>query len=246
METRDRTENPLALAGLFEVLTDYHKAARQDSEELVRKSDGSPSTQRKRVGGTWESFTWGDLAENHKKVLYYLIQGGSRSWPHKEPMSDELVDSIIEELINEVPGMAEVRGDFTSSAGEKLMILGEWTQSLKEGDPLMVPYAGYQAGLDEWNDNRQRRLNEGFAQQRAKDKPAGILADGALANADGEPIIAGAGSFGGFASRWPKVCFARNGKWQRASVPRSDGRFRCRVWKTRAAAESLCFGKPRS
>ena len=114
-------------------------------------------------------------------------------------MSDELVNSIIEELVNEVPGMAEVRGDFTS-AGEMVMVMGEWGQSLKEGDPLLVPYAGYQAGLDEWNNERQQRLNEGFAQQRAKDKPAGILADGALVNADGEPIIVSEGSFGGFAS----------------------------------------------
>ena len=64
----------------------------------------------------------------------------------------------------------------------------------------MVPYAGYQAGLDEWNNERQQRLNEGFAKQRAKDKPAGILADGTLVNADGDPIIASEGSFGGFAS----------------------------------------------
>ena len=63
-----------------------------------------------------------------------------------------------------------------------------------------MPYAGYQAGLDEWNNERQQRLNEGFAKQRAKDKPSGILADGTLVNADGEPIIASEGSFGGFAS----------------------------------------------
>ena len=198
MEKHDRTENPLALAGIFEVLTDYHKAARRDSEELVRESDGRPSMQRKRVGGPFESYTWGERLETDKEVLRGLINSGY-DWPYKEPMSDELVDSIIEELVNEVPGMADFRGDFTS-AGEKLMILGEWGQSLKEGDPLLVPYEGYQAGFDEWNDNRQRALNEGFAKQRAKDKPAGILADGTLVNADGEPIIASEGSFGGFAS----------------------------------------------
>ena len=59
---------------------------------------------------------------------------------------------------------------------------------------------GIKPALNEWNDNRQRALNEGFAKQRAKDKPAGILADGTLVNADGEPIIASEGSFGGFAS----------------------------------------------
>ena len=198
MEKHDRTENPLALAGIFEVLTDYHKAARQDSEELVRESDGRPSTQRKRVGGPFESYTWGERLETEREVLRGLINSGY-DWPHKEPMSDERVDSIIEELVNEVPGMAEVRGDFTS-AGERVMVMGEWTQSLKEGDPLLVPYEGYQAGLDAWNNKRQQRLNEGFAKQRAKDKLAGILADGTLVNADGEPIVASEGSFGGFTS----------------------------------------------
>ena len=198
MEKHDRTENPLALAGIFEVLTDYHKAARQDSEELVRESDGRPSTQRKRVGGPFESYTWGERLETEKEVLRGLINSGY-DWPLKEPMSDERVDSIIEELVNEVPGMADFCGDFTSE-GERVMVMGGWTQFLKEGDPLLVPYEGYQAGLDEWNNNRQQRLNEGFAKQRAKDKPAGILADGTLVNADGEPIIASEGSFGGFTS----------------------------------------------
>ncbi len=197
MEKHDRTENPIALAGIFEVLTDYHKDSRHNPQELVRKSDGTPYLRNKTIDGHREPYTWEEKLGVDKKVLYYLIQGGSRSWPHKEPMSDERVDSIIEELVNEVPGMAEVRGDFTSE-GDKIMVLGGWTQFLKEGDPLMVPYEGYQAGLDEWNNNRQRALNEGFAKQRAKDKPAGILADGTLVNADGEPIIASEGSFGGF------------------------------------------------
>lgn len=198
MEKHDRTENPIALTGLFEVLTDYHKDSRHNPEELVRKSDGTPYLRKKTIDGPREPYTWEEKLGVDKKVLRGLINSGY-DWPHKEPMSDERVNSIIEELINEVPGMAEFRGDFTS-AGEMIMVMGEWGQSLQEGDPLLVPYEGYQAGLNEWNDNRQRALNEGFAQQRAKDKPAGILADGALANADGEPIIAGEGSFGGFTS----------------------------------------------
>ena len=198
MEKHDRTENPLALAGIFEVLTDYHKDSRHNPEELVRKSDGTPYLRKKTVDGPREPYTWEEKLGVDKKVLHGLINSGY-DWPHKEPMSDERVNSIIEELVNEVQGMAEVRGDFTSE-GDKIMVLGGWTQFLKEGDPLLVPYVGYQAGLDAWNDNRQRRLNEGFAKQRAKDKPAGILADGTLVNADGKPIIASEGSFGGFAS----------------------------------------------
>lgn len=62
----------------------------------------------------------------------------------------------------------------------------------------MVPYAGYQAGFDAWNDERNRRINEGIAKKRRKNRPTGILADGTLVNADGDPIIASEGSFGGF------------------------------------------------
>ena len=98
MEKHDRTENPLALAGIFEVLTDYHKDSRHNPEELVRESDGTPYLLKKTIDGTREPYTWEEKLGVDKKVLYYLIQGGSRSWPHKEPMSDERVDSIIEEL----------------------------------------------------------------------------------------------------------------------------------------------------
>ena len=98
MEKHDRTENPLPLAGIFEVLTDYHKDSRHNPAELVRKSDGTPYLRNKTIDGPREPYTWEEKLEVDKEVLYYLIQEGSRSWPHKEPMSGELVDSIIEEL----------------------------------------------------------------------------------------------------------------------------------------------------
>ena len=57
MEKHDRTENPLALAGIFEVLTDYHKAARHNPEELVRESDGTPYLRKKTIDGPREPYT---------------------------------------------------------------------------------------------------------------------------------------------------------------------------------------------
>ena len=78
--------------------------------------------------------------------------------------------------------------------------LGEWKDSLKVGDHLKVTYEGYQAGFDEWNDNRNRAINEGYAIQMAKKQLRGIRADGTLVNAAGEPIMATEGSFGGFVS----------------------------------------------
>ena len=45
-----------------------------------------------------------------------------------------------------------------------------------------------------------RAIDEGYAIQMAKKQPRGIRADGTLVNADGEPIMATEGSFGGFVS----------------------------------------------
>ena len=35
-------------------------------------------------------------------------------------------------------------------------------KTLKVGDPLLVPYAGYQAGYDAWNAERNRQIAEGM------------------------------------------------------------------------------------
>ena len=76
-----------------------------------------------------------------------------------------------------------------------------YRQSLKVGDSLMTPYVGYQAAYEEVEAERHRRLNEAWAKQREKKiRPRGIRADGTLVNADGEPIMATEGSFGGFVS----------------------------------------------
>lgn len=65
----------------------------------------------------------------------------------------------------------------------------------------MTPYVGYQAAYEEVEAERHRRLNEAWAKQREKKiRPRGIRADGTLVNADGEPIMATEGSFGGFVS----------------------------------------------
>ena len=201
MEKHGRTENPLALATIFDALQNYHKYSLHDPEEIVRNPDGSPAMRRRaRIGepiGPLESFTWRDRVEDCRDALRGWINSGY-DWPHKEPLSDEIVDSIIEELVNDVaPQMAGVRGDLTTE-GERVMVEGEWKQSLKVGDHLMVPYEGYQAGFDEWNDNRNRAISEGYAIQMAKKRPRGIRADGTLVNAAGEPIMASEGSFGGF------------------------------------------------
>ena len=54
-----------------------------------------------------EPHDFGYRLEDVREVLRGLINSGY-DWSHKKPMSDKLVDSIIEELINDVQSMAEV------------------------------------------------------------------------------------------------------------------------------------------
>ncbi len=212
MEECDRTENPLALAWAFETLREYHQARRENPDEVMLRSDGTPVMRRvyeiktksdgsqiKKPTDEWKPLTWGEHAEGLKPCILSRIDGRSH-WPHTEPMSDEQADAVVERLINEIPGMADLDGylavqviDHTKPDSNPLP-----HKTLKVGDPLLVPYVGYQAGFDAWNDERNRAINEGMAKKRRKNRPAGILADGTLVNASGEPIQAGAGSIGSF------------------------------------------------
>ena len=92
-------------------------------------------------------------------------------------------------------------------------------KTLNVGDPLLAPYAGCQAGFDAWNDEWNQRINEGMAKKQRQNLPTGILADGTLVNADGEPIIAGARFSEQLSVGRPNACFAGNGRWQCASLP---------------------------
>ena len=208
MEEYDRTENTLALAWAFETLREYHKASRENPDEVMLRSDGTPVMRRvydiitksdgsqvKKPTDEWKPLTWGEHAEGLKPCILSKVDGRSQ-WPHKEPMPEGQADSVVERLINEIPGMADLDGYLAVQLIDTRKPLPHKT--LKVGDPLLVPYAGYQAGFDAWNDERNRQINEGMAKKRWKNHPRGILADGTLVNASGEPIQAGAGSFGSF------------------------------------------------
>ena len=193
MEEYDRTENPLALAWAFETLREYHKAIRENPDEVI------PNSRTRTADGGWKPLTWGEHAEGLKPCILSRIDGRSQ-WPDKEPMPEDQADAVVERLINEIPGMADLEGrlaaqliDHTKPDSNPLP-----RKTLKVGDPLLVPYVGYQAGVDAWDDERNRAINEGMAKKRRKNRPAGILADGTLVNASGEPIQASAGSFGSF------------------------------------------------
>ena len=207
MEEYDRTENPVALARAFDTLREYHRILREENlEELVRNSDGTPVRRRVRgelitlsdgsrgweINDEWETFTHREDAESMKSCLASAI-AGERHWPHQEMMSYDESIEVVERLISEIHGWEDVNGWLVMASGAH-----RGRKTLKVGDPLLTPYAGYQAGFDAWNDERNRQISEGMAKKRRKNRPAGILADGTLVNASGEPIQAGAGSFGSF------------------------------------------------
>lgn len=214
MEECDRTENPLALASAFQTLREYQRILREENlDEIVMNADGTPSMRRKRGDlitlsngrqawkrtDEWETFTWGEHAESFKDGLWSAVDGRWQ-WPHKEPMHEDKIAEVVEKLVNEVSDMADLGGRFDNSIMAPVRDVDDPLprKTLKVGDPLLTPYVGYQAGFDAWNDERNRAINEGMAKKRRKNRPAGILADGTLVNANNEPIKASAGSFGSF------------------------------------------------
>ena len=180
MEKYDRTDNPIALARMFENLRTYHQLMQGNPEDYVIGSDGTPWIRR----ATGKPWTRGELAADYKECLHAHIDGNVY-WAHKEEeIPEELVESIIEEVA-QVPGMAEIKGSLVVESDAHSP--DDW--DLEEGDSLLVPFVGYQASYDEWNDERNRNVAIGLAKLRAQSRPAGILADGALVNANGQAIV---------------------------------------------------------
>ena len=208
MEEYDRTENPLALGWAFETLREYHRVMRKDPNEVRLRSNGEPVMRRVRgdpitlpdgspgwtLTDKWETSTYGQHLENLRESICGRL-ADPYFWPHKDRMPKEQLDAVVERLINEIPGMADLKGSFLSDSGA---IFLDTIQTLKVGDPLLVPYAGYQAAYEALENKRHQAINEGMARKRRKNRPAGILADGTLVNANNEPIKASAGSFGSF------------------------------------------------
>ena len=172
MEEYDRTENTAALGVAFDALREYHKALRENPDEVM------PDSRARTADGGWKPITWGEYAESFKETIRTEVDGRSQ-WPHKEPMPEGQADAVVERLINEIPGMADLDGylavsiiDLSKPDSNPLP-----RKTLKVGDSLLTPYVGYQAGFDAWNDERNRAINEGMARKRRKNRPAGILAD---------------------------------------------------------------------
>ena len=206
MEEYDRTENPVALGVAFDALREYHRILLWENlDEIKMKSNGKPARRRVRgdlitlLDGTqawtrtdeWETFTWGEAADDMRNNIESAIAAEWR-WPHKERMPYDQAEEVVERLISEIHGWEDVKDWLVMG------IPADARMALKVGDPLLTPYEGYQAGFDAWNDERNRQINEGMAKKRRKNRPAGILADGTLVNASGEPIQASAGSIGSF------------------------------------------------
>ena len=212
MEEYDRTENPLALGYAFDHLREYHRILREENlDELVRNSDGTPvmrlvsgdpitypdGTRAWKLTDERETFTHREEAEDMKRSIESLI-AAEWHWPHKEQMHYVRAEEVVERLISEITGWEDVKGDDLVWGAYGTNSTDERMEAIKEGDPLLVPYVGYQAGYDAYEDERNRAINEGMARKRRQNRPAGILADGTLVNANNEPIQAGAGSFGSF------------------------------------------------
>ena len=80
----------------------------------------------------------------------------------------------MERLINEIPGMDNLRGDRIIQLAALDVNKPLPRKTLNVGDPLLVLMRGYQAGFDAWNDEWNQRINEGMAKKAAAEssKPA--------------------------------------------------------------------------
>lgn len=117
---------------------------------------------------TGKPWTYGEMAADYKVYLHGEINNGESLWPHKEQIPDELTEFIIEELV-QIPCMADVEGDPISISGSHLK---DTKKSLKLSDPLLVPFVGYQARFDKWNDKQNRQIAEGMGKVGRTFQPA--------------------------------------------------------------------------
>ncbi len=103
---------PIDDANAFTILQDYYQASEHDPEELVRDQLGNPRLQRKRLDGTWVPYTWGEELEDLKNGVAVTLCN-PRNWlpQYHKPWSVEFALSVEEELIHEIPNMADIEYD---------------------------------------------------------------------------------------------------------------------------------------
>ncbi|MCS1408855.1 MAG: hypothetical protein M2R45_02032 [Verrucomicrobia subdivision 3 bacterium] len=147
LEEYDRHDNPLAVAGMFECLRDYHKALRYDPESLLHTerldpedSWVDPVTLRwvikpKRIPVDGKT-TWGDEADHCAEGICFHLHAPEQ-WPGQEQLSTNEVKAIRDRLIREIKGVDQLKGPPIAVYNQDYM------EELEAGDPLLIPYEGW-------------------------------------------------------------------------------------------------------
>lgn len=176
LQEYDRGNNPIIAGQIFQNLWDYIQAIGHHPED-IQMNQPNPWTQAKPVINlqTGEPITWGERAESLRNSILHNL-AARREWPDLEAMSENEGHEVLNRILTEVRGME-------SLADPGFAYSTDYENELKLGDSPLVPYLGWQAAYDQWE--------EEMKQFRPSIQPhfSGIGPDNQLLDQKGNPIV---------------------------------------------------------
>ncbi len=177
LKEHDRHDNPLVVAGIFQVLGDYHEAAKHPPEEIRMEKEfteqfdafGQHITRMvpvKIYNGKGELLppeTWGEKAHDLAEGIVYKLHA-SRQWPTKEYMPEAAAMALRDRIIAEVDPSDIPKGSTFAYKG--------WhEESLEPGEAFLIPKDGWVEAVWKFQDEiiapaMQRKAEEAIRQQQ--------------------------------------------------------------------------------
>ena len=172
----ERGENPVVAGEIFQMLWRYHEAKEHPPTEVVM-TQPNPWTPLKALMNqlTDKPITWGEETESFKNGILYNL-AAQRVWPDREALSEAEGHQILEEILSEIQGMETLENP-------RFTYFQDYENELSLGDSPLVPYVGWQAAYDRWEEEQ--------AQFRPSSQPhfQSIGSDNQLLDQHGAPII---------------------------------------------------------
>ena len=176
LEEHDRHDNPIVVAGVFQILGDYHEAATHPADEIIMKKEftgqfdefGQHITIRvpvKYYDGKGELLppkTWGKKATDLAESIVYKVHA-RKLWPEKDWMPEAQAMALRDRIISEIDP-ADIPG------GRVCAYSHSHELALQPGDPFLIPNEGWVEALWRYQDEvvaplMQRRAEEAIRQR---------------------------------------------------------------------------------
>lgn len=171
-----RDENPVVVGKIFQNLWRYHEATSHDPSDTVMNQPAPWITPTPVIAlDTGEPITWGEKVDTLKESILYNL-AAQRVWPDREALSEAEGRQILEEILSEIQGMETLENP-------RFTYFQDYENELSLGDSPLVPYVGWQAAYDRWEEEQ--------AQFRPSPQPhfQSIGSDNQLLDQHGAPII---------------------------------------------------------